>query len=139
MLSLYFAKSNKERHKLKKNKSRHIDKATFKEIFTDHWKAFKARHPRYNNEYHDEVINKMLDCGDPEKMGYARYTCFNCGTSHSVAMTCKSCFCLSCSIPYADQWVYFIGRRLLPGVIYRHIVLTVPDFLGFISTVRTNC
>jgi len=132
-------KSNRERYKLRKNKKQHIDKTTFKQIFFDHWKSFKTNHPRYNNEYYDEVISKMLDCGDPEKMGYARYTCFNCGKSHTVAMTCKSCFCLSCSVPYADKWVDFIGRRLLPGVIYRHIVLTVPDFLGFTFTATANC
>ena len=124
---------------MKEKKQHHIDKATFKQIFTDHWEAFKKKHSRYNNTYYDDVIGKMLDCGDPQKMGYARYTCFNCGNSHTVAMTCKSSFCLSCSIPYADRWIDFIGRRLLPGVIYRHVVLTVPDFLGFISTGTMNC
>ncbi len=122
-----------------KKKKHHINKATFKQIFADHWQAFKNKHPRYDDDYYDVVINKMLDCGDPEKMGYARYTCSNCGASHSVAMTCKSCFCLSCSVPYADKWVEFIGRRLIPGVVYRHVVLTVPDFLGFISTATTSC
>ena len=125
--------------KKKKKKQRHIDKATFKQIFIDHWEPFKQNHSRYNNKYYDQVIRKMLDCGKPEKMGYARYTCFNCGNSHTVAMTCKSCFCLSCSVPYADKWVEFIGRRLLPGVVYRHVVLTVPDFLGFIFTATASC
>ena len=38
-------------------------------------------------------------------------------------------FCLSCAKGYADHWVEFIGRRLFPGVVYRHIVLTVPKYL----------
>ena len=42
----------------------------FKQIFTDHWDGFKKAHPRYNTSYHDEIVKKMLDCGNPEKMGY---------------------------------------------------------------------
>lgn len=62
-------------------------------------------------------------------MGYAQYRCINCGEIHRVAFTCKSCFCLSCAKPYTDRWVDFISRRLLPGVTYRHIVLTTPEFI----------
>lgn len=115
--------------------NKHISKATFKQIFIDHWKFFKQRYKRYNIQYYDTVINKMLNCGDPEKMGYAKYRCTHCGNSHTISMTCKSSFCLSCSVPYADRWIDFIGRRLIPGVVYRHVVLTVPDFLDYISTV----
>lgn len=71
----------------------------------------------------------MLNCGDPEKMGYAGFRCLKCGHWHTVAMTCKSTFCLACAKPYTDKWIEFIGRRLIPGVVYRHTVLTVPDFL----------
>lgn len=112
---------------------KHISKSTFKQIFIDHWETFKQKNPRYNIAYYDEVISKMLDCGNPEKMGYAKYRCPHCGLSHSVSMTCKSCFCLSCSVPYAERWIEFIGRRLIPGIMYRHVVLTVPDFLDCIS------
>lgn len=114
--------------------SKHISKATFKQIFIDHWESFKKANARYDTAYYDAVVGKMLDCGAPEKMGYTRYRCFHCGFSHTVAMTCKSCFCLSCSVPYAERWIDFIGRRLIPGVVYRHVVLTVPDFLGCTST-----
>ena len=107
----------------------HIDKDQFKQIFRDHWPEFKNTYPRYNTLYYDEVINKMLDCGDPQKMGYAGFRCLSCGLFHTVAMTCKSTFCLPCAKPYTDKWIDFIGRRLIPGVVYRHTVLTVPDFL----------
>ena len=107
----------------------HIDKQTFKQIFHDHWEAFKAAFPRYNNPYYDEVVQKMLDCADPEKMGFAQYRCIFCGDIRRIAFSCKSSFCLSCSKVYTDRWADFIGRRLFPSVTYRHIVLTVPDFL----------
>ena len=107
----------------------HIDKKTFKQIFHEHWDEFKRLNPRYNTSYHSDVIQKMLDCGDPAKMGHISYLCTGCGHTHQVAMSCKSSFCLSCAKPYTDRWVEFIGRRLIPGVTYRHVVLTVPDFL----------
>jgi hypothetical protein len=106
-----------------------IDKATFKKIFRDHWDEFKQTHPRYDGPEYDQVIQKMLDCGDPEKMGFVQYRCCSCGESRRIAFTCKSCFCLSCAKVYADRWADFIGRRLIPQVTYRHEVFTVPDFL----------
>ena len=106
-----------------------ISKETFKQIFRDHWPFFKERHRRYDTSYYETVIQKMLDCGDPATMGYMQYRCTRCGETRRIAFTCKSCFCLSCAKGYTDRWVDFIGRRLLPGVTYRHIVLTVPESL----------
>ena len=106
-----------------------IDKNTFKQIFIDHWNEFISVYPIFDSPTYSEPIQKMLDCGDPEKMGYVSYICTNCGERRRIAFTCKSCFCLSCSKVYTDKWADFIGRRLLPGITYRHIVLTVPDFL----------
>jgi len=106
-----------------------IDKATFKKIFRDHGDGFKQIRPRYDSDYYDQVIQKMLDCGDPEKMGFVQYRCCSCGESRRIAFTCKSCFCLSCAKVYADRWADFIGRRRIPQVLYRHEVFPVPDFL----------
>ena len=107
-----------------------IDKDTFKQIFRDQWDTFTAANrSHYGTGYHGEVIQKMLDCGDPEKMGFAQYRCTHCGETHRVAFSCKSSFCLSCAKVHTEQWTDFIGRRMLPGVVYRHIVLTVPEFL----------
>ncbi|MCF6147100.1 MAG: hypothetical protein E3K37_00400 [Candidatus Kuenenia sp.] len=60
-------------------------------------------------------------------------------------MSCKSSFCLRCSTVYVDNWVSQISKMLHVGVIYRHIVLTVPSVLQrifsilFSSSVRSNC
>jgi hypothetical protein len=105
------------------------DKDTFKQIFRDHWDAFRARYPRFDTPDYDIAVQKMLDCGDPEKMGYVQYRCLSCGETRRIAFTCKSSFCLSCAQPRMTQWADFIGRRLFPGVTYRHFVLTTPDFL----------
>jgi len=106
-----------------------IDIGTFKDIFRDHWETFKATYPRFDTPDYDSAVQKMLDCGDPEKMGYVQYRCLGCGEWRRIGFTCKSAFCLGCAQPRMSQWADFIGRRLLPGVTYRHFVLTTPDFL----------
>jgi hypothetical protein len=105
------------------------DIGTFKQIFRDHWDAFKAAYPQFATPDYDTAVQKMLDCGDPEKMGYVQYRCLWCGEWRRIAFTCKSSFCLGCAQPRMSQWADFIGRRLLPGVTYRHFILTTPDFL----------
>ena len=106
-----------------------VDTDTFKQIFRDHWDTFKVRYPRFDTPDYDVAVQKMLDCGDPEMMGYAQYRCLYCGEKRRIAFTCKSCFCLSCAQPRMSQWSDFIGRRLFPGVTYRHFILTTPDFV----------
>lgn len=109
--------------------AKHIDKQTFKQIFRDHREEFRTTNLRYNTEPYATAVQKMLDCGDPEKMGSIHYTCMSCGATRIIGFSCKSSFCLSCAKPYTDRWVEFIGRRLFAGVTYRHIVLTVPEHL----------
>ena len=41
-------------------------------------------------------------------------------------MSCKSALCLRCAKVYADNWVSQVSHVLHEGVIYRHIILTVP-------------
>jgi len=106
-----------------------INKNTFKQIFYDHWDAFKQMYPKFDCSDYNDTIQKMLDCGDPEKMGFVQYRCCHCGEIRRISFTCKSSFCLSCAKGYTDRWADFIGRRLLPGVTYRHVVLTMPESL----------
>jgi len=53
-----------------------------------------------------------------------------CGQgSRVVAMSCKSSMCLRCGKVYVDEWVSQVSKMLHEGVIYRHIVLTIPEKL----------
>jgi hypothetical protein len=102
----------------------------FKQIFADHWDGFKRIYPRYNRRYYDDLVAKMLGCGDPDQMGYIDYRCLRCGEgTHRVAMSCQSSLCLRCAKVYVDKWVSQVSQMLHEGVIYRHIVLTVPEIL----------
>jgi hypothetical protein len=106
------------------------DSNVFKQIFVDHWAGFKHVHPRYNTRYYDSLIDKMLNCGNPDKMGYIEYHCAHCGQGKPlVSMSCKSSLCLRCAKVYVDNWVAQVSKMLHEGVIYRHIVLTVPAVL----------
>lgn len=71
----------------------------------------------------------MLHCGT-EGAGYSQYRCMHCGRDvRCVCFTCKSCFCLSCSKGYTDDFVAQVSRVLQPGLKYRHMVLTAPEQL----------
>lgn len=63
-------------------------------------------------------------------MRYIRYLCFRCGEGKRVvSMSCKSSMCLRCGTVYVDEWVSPVSKMLHEGIIYRHIVLTVPEEL----------
>lgn len=102
----------------------------FKQIFHDHWDGFKKAYPSYGEAYYEEVVKKMMGCGNAEEMGYIKYLCFGCGEgSRVVSMSCKSALCLRCGKVYVDEWVSQVSGNLHEGVVYRHIVLTVPEKL----------
>jgi len=102
----------------------------FKEIFSEHWEGFKSAHSRYDTEYYDVLVEKMLSCGNPEEIGYREYLCQRCGRGRRlVSMSCKSTLCLRCGKVYVDNWVGQVSKMLHAGVIYRHIVLTMPEDL----------
>ncbi len=102
----------------------------FKQIFVDHWQGFKQFRPRYDTPDYQGLVDKRLDCGNPDTMGSIEYRCLDCGQGkHLVSMSCKSSLCLRCAKVSVDDWVTQVSKMLHEGVIYRHIVLTVPDVL----------
>ena len=101
--------------------------SVFQQIFAEHWETFQQAHPRYQTRYHDALVRKMLACGNPVKMGCVEYRCLHCGQGeHVVSMSCQSSLCLRCAKVYVDNWVSQVSQVLHEGVIYRHIILTVP-------------
>ena len=74
-------------------------------------------------------VQKMLGCGK-ESNGYSEYVCMNCGHDlRRIGFSCKSCFCLSCAKKYVDDFVSQVSSILHPGMVYRHIILTIPEQL----------
>ncbi len=106
-----------------------IDKEIFRTIFIDHWDSFKERHPGYIAPQYEKPVQKMLGCGK-ESGGYSEYWCVHCGRDvRRIGFSCKSCFCLSCSKKYVDEFVGQVSRVLHAGLVYRHMVLTIPEQL----------
>jgi transposase-like zinc-binding protein len=90
----------------------------FKQIFTEHWEGCKPCRPRYNTPYDDDLVDKMLRCGNPDQRGSIEYRCLHCGQGkHRVAMSCQSSLCLRCAKVYVDNWVAQVGKMLQDGVI----------------------
>ena len=101
--------------------------SVFQQIFADHWEAFQQAHARYQTPYYAGLVAKMLACGQPAQIGYSEYRCLDCGQgTHVVALSCKSSLCLRGAKVYVDTWVSQVSPVLHEGVIYRHIILTVP-------------
>ena len=67
------------------------DWSVFKQIFADHWQGFKQFRPRYDTPYYDRLVEKMLDCGNPDHMGYMEYRCEQCGQGKHVVNRLCAC------------------------------------------------
>ena len=98
-------------------------------IFEKSWPAFKQKYPGYLTPHYESVINKVIGCGDP-KFGYVEFLCLDCGQSrHLVGFSYKTKFCLRCSRVFAEDFVSEVMGKLHPGVVYRHLILTIPEQL----------
>ena len=101
-------------------------KYTLKQIFKDNWNAFESIH-----EVRDVVkenVEKILSCGDKDKLGYSLYECRECGNQHYRANTCKSRFCNSCGKIATDNWINSAQERFV-NLPHHHIVFSPPSEL----------
>ena len=90
----------------------------FKQIFKDAWYDFIQDHPRYNNDYYKNEVNKMLNCSCSEG-GFAKYKCTTCGQcEHTVHMSCKGKVCPQCGKRYARDSMVKIASKLFKGITY---------------------
>ena len=101
----------------------------FNRTFTEHWSSFVKTHPRYDTDYYQAEVSKMLTCGS-EAGGFAIFQCLRCGEDErKVHFSCKGKACPQCGKRYARDCMIKIAARLYPGVGYRQIVLTLPEQL----------
>lgn len=114
---------------MKPSPTQRQDKEVFRKIFDDHWDRFKAVYPSYATPQYEDAVEKMLGCGKASG-GYSEYLCTSCGRDlRRVCFSCKSSFCLSCAQGYVDEFVRQVSKMLHPGVVYRHLILTIPEQL----------
>jgi len=102
----------------------------FKDIIRKVWSKLKQTRPTFSTDYHQSVIDKVLNCGDPSN-GYVEYRCQDCWhDTHKVAFSCKSKFCIYCSRKSSNDFIEEVSGKLHPDVVYRHLILTMPSILG---------
>lgn len=100
-------------------------KYTIKQIIKDNWGWFFNKHGDNIRESVVENVEKIINCGDKDKMGYSLYQCGKCGHKHFVAHTCKNRFCNSCGKVMTDNWIDKAQRSFL-NVPYHHLVFSPP-------------
>ncbi|MBF0207929.1 MAG: transposase zinc-binding domain-containing protein [Oligoflexia bacterium] len=80
-------------------------------------------------EYYNSVIGKAIRCGDPQ-FGYVDYRCLNCGGGIlRSGFACKTKFCIHCARKSSNDFIEERMDKLYPGVVYRHLILTIPEQL----------
>ncbi len=101
----------------------------FIQIIKKVWPNFKKKYPSYATVYYDSIINKTIHCRD-KKFGYTEYICMTCGRgSHRSGFSCKTKFCIHCSRTSSMDFIEEMMCKLHPGVVYRHLILTIPEQL----------
>lgn len=105
-------------------------KYTIKQILKDNWHWFSEKYkdsPGIRDVVRENV-EKVLACGDKDKLGWSLYKCPDCGHKHYVAHTCKSRFCNSCGKVMTDNWI-LNAQNSFVNCSYHHIVFSPPSEL----------
>lgn len=101
---------------------------TIQQIFQDNWDSFLELD---NNMFIRPVVfdevNKILNCGNPD-YGYALYICDHCHKTLKVPFRCKSRFCNTCGVKYAQDRALSMIKKSIRCK-HRHIVFTISDKL----------
>ncbi|MBF0095775.1 MAG: transposase [Magnetococcales bacterium] len=100
---------------------------TLKQIFHDNWDRFLAVYPTLVTWYVAYNVWKILNCREPDGLGYATYACPDHPdeTCH-IPRSCKSRFCSVCAKVQSDNWVANV-EQMFPNCNYFHITFTVPS------------
>lgn len=101
---------------------------TIQQIFQDNWDSFLEldNNMLIRPVVFDEV-NKILNCGNPD-YGYALYICDHCHKTLKVPFRCKSRFCNTCGVKYAQDRALSMIKKSIRCK-HRHIVFTISDKL----------
>ena len=101
---------------------------TIKQIFNDHWDNFVIRNPELDiRQVVFDEVEKIINCGNPD-YGYALYVCDHCKKFVKVPFRCKSRFCNTCGVKYAQNRAFSMTKKSIRCK-HRHIVFTMSDKL----------
>ena len=101
---------------------------TIKQIFNDHWDNFVILNPELDiRQVVFDEVEKIINCGNPD-YGYALYVCDHCKKFVKVPFRCKSRFCNTCGVKYAQDRAFSMTKKSIRCK-HRHIVFTMSDKL----------
>ena len=86
-------------------------KNIFSSFFFEYWEQIKFNFDEKRRKNIWKNVCAFLRCGNP-KFGYAEYICPDCFEKLVVPFTCKSKFCPSCGIVYAEKWAHSLHEQL---------------------------
>ena len=101
---------------------------TIKQIFSDNWDNFVVRNPQLDiRQVVFDEVKKIINCGNPNN-GYALYVCDHCKKFLKVPFRCKSRFCNTCGVKYAQDRSFSMAKKSI-RCNHRHIVFTMSNNL----------
>ena len=101
---------------------------TITQILQDHWDSFVKENKNIAiRQVVFEEVDKVINCGNPD-YGYALYVCEHCGKFLKVPFRCKSRFCNTCGVKYAQDRALSMVQKSIRCK-HRHIVFTMSDKL----------
>lgn len=103
---------------------------TIKQIFQDNWESFVLENSDITiRPIVFEEVNKIINFCNPD-FGYALYVCDHCGKFLKVPFRCKSRFCNTCGVKYAQDRALSMAKKSIRCK-HRHIVFTMSDKLWY--------
>lgn len=105
-------------------------KYSIKQIFEEHWDEFLNIHSK-TPKYILAEAKKMLNCRNPQKLGYHKYICPDHPNEYTIVPhSCKGRLCSVCGTHQTDRWMNDIMNKF-PDTGYYHVTLTLPDYLWY--------
>lgn len=99
------------------------------EVLRDHWPGFALRHQSRLAAAHHRAARAVMSCRTPVLGGHVwRCGCHQHHTHYSYH-SCNHRSCPQCGSLDQQKWAAVQEARLLPGVSYFLVTLTVPDSL----------
>ena len=94
----------------------------FKQFYPPYLKKFGERMPYF----HKKVAEDILNC-QTGHFGKAKISCGDCDHAHEVMLGCGNRHCGGCQKTKGDDWAKKQKEKLLPGVPYFMVTMTVPQ------------
>ncbi|HUF80950.1 MAG TPA: transposase [Burkholderiales bacterium] len=99
------------------------------EVLRDHWPGFARRHATRLAAAHYRAARAVLSCRTPVLGGHVWHCSCHHNHTHFSYHSCNHRSCPQCGSLDQQKWAATQEARLLPGVPYFLLTLTVPDML----------